>query len=153
MHVRPLLLCLSIALLTTVGQVRGQESPDPGAPPNCVCTQTSNTWPASHASIGSATTTAICTVIHPTPSTTSCQVSGTITLNYQPVGFTFNSGSWGLPPTTFPTAPATGITNYTNAGTVVCGQGSVSSYIYITGTVGGNLATLSGQLSWSCDPQ
>lgn len=130
-------------------------------PPACTCTQTANFPTAIDPDIGRATTTATCQVIFPTPGTSACQVSGTITFWYCPSpSFGWGFGQWGIPPTNIsrPSGsycyPNPGIT-YTHPSTgttVTCGQGGVSSYLFVTGTLtSGGTASINPRLAWSCD--
>lgn len=149
------LLLAGIATGTAAAQV----------PPACTCTQTVNISSATDPDIGQATIAASCQVIFPSPGSSSCQVSGTITFYYCPSsGFGWGYGEWG-PPTTVisnPDPTKSGIhcpsTNnpltYTLSGpgdTAVCGQGSVASHLYVTGTSGSGTAYLNPRVVWRCD--
>lgn len=102
--------------------------------------------------VGTATINAACSVVYPTPSTPRCEVSGTITLDYNiPTdNWVVTQASWGLPNTNF-TPSDTTLTHPSGAG-VACGSPGPSSYLLIVWTDSQNSAqeALSPQKSWLC---
>ena len=127
-----------------------QGDPPPAA---CTCTLVQNLWPGSNYWIGSATSTGACSV---QLSTSKCIVTGTITLNYQPVtGFTWMSGTWGMPVTALSSAPGTGNNFYAHSSpgnSANCGsEAPVFTWLDIEGSAQNERQFIDVTRSWTCD--
>ncbi len=105
------------------------------APVACSCSVATNSYYQEN-DLGSVSTNAVCTVVHPTPTTPRCEVSGTIELYFNELeaGWSVAVAVWGHPDTSFDPIEAGHMTFDHPSGTgIACGSsGTFGSYLLVS---------------------
>jgi len=142
---RPI-LSLAALVATSLPHLATAQLPPP---PACACVLVNSTpLPVVKSGIGTVSGLGSCTYVPDA----GCVVSGSITLNYSPVSFTYNNGFFTVP-STFISQPSPGTNTYNHSppAPVACDGGIPTwSYLSINGQLNGFQDGLVAYRQWSC---